>query len=964
MSDMRGANRGDLPEVLRELGLPAAVIEQLGALWGKSAEKGGGTRNLLLGHLLDTAAVAEVMWGSYLAPWMRWRLDEISGGHGRQFFMWICGIHDCGKATPPFQAMDPAGGALVRAAGLTWPTARLKGRSWRHDRAGGALLSQVLRNEWKSEHVRWVSPLVAGHHGVFPTPANPPSDDHQGRGPDWKKAQRALLDVFTRVVGYDDLKAVQPVQRLTKAEQLALSGLIVMADWIASNHEHFPGLDELGKISLSASRGRAADGWRELGLRGGWGEIAPPSPSVDLIRLRFGDHARSSQAQLVRLAQEMSAPGLLVVEAPMGEGKTKGALAAAEVLASRFGMDGVFLAMPTQATCDPMYEHVLEWVPAFGDGLPEQVALLHGKHRFNKKWKALWEASSDDADDPYGSVEEDEELGMGSGCATAERHGPAQWFRGPKRGQLAGFVVGTIDHLLYAATRTRHVMLRFAGLAGKVVVIDEVHAADVYMRQFLTEALRWLGQARVPVVLLSATLPPFQRQILVDSYLSGALGRADVHEDVPEPAGYPCVTAAWVQDGKPVVHTPNEVVDSWRASQDVTLSWLPDVSNDGAAVAEAVREALLDGGVALVILNSVDRAQGVFGHLKDTFDGEVHLLHGRLCAAHRAERTDACLKKLGPKAGELRPHRMVVVATQLAEQSFDADADILFTDLAPVDLLLQRIGRLHRHSGTKRPESLREPRVLITGIAPGLDEPEKPDSAPPRFLRTSELIYGTYGLLRAAALVTAVAGRLGEAKPTETVGSWSVPADVPNLVAEAYGDADICPDEWRTAEEAARAEWHSKEDDRAEAAQEYLLTARRNWASPTLAGLHYGEARIGEEGDLDAVVRDGDDQVEVVIVRQLPSGYAALDGTRIGVHGEALDADVVESVLGGITRLPLDLTSAAKSDLAALPGWSGDPWLKHALALVLDESGNTQLGDFRVRYDDELGLCVSGGRRR
>src|SRR5262249_7490600 len=155
------------------------------------------------------------------------------------------------------------------------------------------------------------------------------------------------------------------------------------------------------------------------------------------------------------------------------------------------------------------------------------------------------------------------------------------------------------------------------------------------------------------------------------------LGRADVHEQVPEPAGYPCVTAAWARDGRPEVFAPDAAVDSWRASLPVKVSWLPDASDAGTAVAEAVCGELSGGGTALVILNSVERAQSIYARIKKRFDGEVHLLHGRLCAAHRADRTADCLAKLGPEAGSARPRRMVVIATQLAEQSFDADADLL-----------------------------------------------------------------------------------------------------------------------------------------------------------------------------------------------------------------------------------------------------------------------------------------------
>ncbi|MEO3978048.1 CRISPR-associated helicase Cas3' [Streptomyces sp. CAU 1734] len=949
------------------MGLAPEVVGRLSVLWGKSAARNGGRTHLLLGHLLDTAAVAEVMWGEYLAPSLRRRLDEVSGGRGREWFMWVCGIHDCGKATPAFQSLDSVEAGPVVAAGLTWGRWP-KSKRWRHDVAGGALLAPLLREAWGREAAGWVWPLVAGHHGAFPSAGSLKAPvELQGRGEGWLGVQRSLVDVFTRAVGFEGLGAVCPVGGLRRAEQLALSGLVVMADWIASDSSCFEGLGEIGEVSLAGARRRAVAGWSKLGLRGGWGVLGVPGSAVDPL-VRFGVVPRASQVDLVERVWGMPVPGLVVVEAPMGEGKTKGALAVAEVLAARFGLDGVFVAMPTQATSDPMFAQVVSWVESFDPVLVDQVALLHGKRRFNAQWRKLWEGYAGAggqecaAGDEYGAVDEDDEFGWeADSCGAAEREGPVRWFLESRRGLLTGFAVGTVDHLLYAATRTRHVMLRFAGLAGKVVIVDEVHAADVYMRQFLVEALRWLGQAGVPVVLLSATLPPVVRQTLVDAYLSGVTGRVDGVEVVPEPAGYPSVTSAYAMDGRVVVESSTEAVPSWRASVRVGVEWLPDVSVEGVAVADAVREAVADGGVALVVVNQVDRAQSVYKALvAGGFDGELVLLHGRLCAADRAERTERCLRLMGPEAGAERPGRMVVVATQLAEQSFDVDADVLVTDLAPADLLLQRVGRLHRHEGTRRPAGLAVPRVLVTGVAGG-------GSGLPVFLPASKAIYGEWALLRAAALVAEAAGALppvpdadaGEDGGPGSGPGWSIPEQVPGVVARAYGESGVCPAPWDVRERAAEQVWLEKQAKRAAKAQDFVLTRPREWASETLAGLHYGGAHgVRGEEELDALVRDGERSVEVVVVRRVRGGYAALGGGRLGAHGEVGEAEVLERVLGGLVRLPLKLTEVAEEELRALPGWAVDPWLRYARALVLEEDGWAVLGPFRVGYDEVLGLVV------
>ncbi|WP_405466665.1 CRISPR-associated helicase Cas3' [Streptomyces jietaisiensis] len=964
--------------LMRSMGLGDEVVARVSSLWGKSAARNGGRTHLLLGHLLDTAAVAGVMWDRYLSASFRRRLNEISAGRGRLWFMWVCGIHDCGKACPAFQSMDAVEATPVLAAGLTWgrlPTG--KQQRWRHDVAGALLLRPRLIAEWDDEEAaEWVWPLVAGHHGTFPPGSGlKPPRGAQGRGAAWEGAQRAVVDVFTRAIGFEDLAEVRPVGALRKAEQLALSGLIVMADWIASDSSQFDGLADADSVSFAGARRRAEAAWERLRLRGGWRGLPLPQDPLEPLTRRLGVLPRASQRELVERAWSMPVPGLLVAEAPMGEGKTKAALAAAEVLAARFGLDGVFVAMPTQATSDPMYEQVLQWVRTFDPELESQVALLHGRRRFNAWWRNIWagkprpdgdgcgcEDKGDPgatgmAEDDFGAIDEDAEYGMALAQSSPDRtagsgaDGPAYWFLDNKRGLLTAFAVGTVDHLLHAATRTRHIMLRFAGLVGKVVVVDEVHAADVYMRQFLVEALRWLGQAGVPVVLLSATLPPAQRQHFVDSYLSGVLGTADVHRRVPEPAGYPCVTAAYGVDGRAVAETSRKAVESWRKSTSVRLAWLPETDFAGARVAEAVRRTVAVGGVVLVVVNQVDRAQAIYRDLREGgFDGGLHLLHAHLCAAHRAERTTECLRLMGPQAGGDRPERMVVIATQLAEQSFDVDADVLITDLAPTDLLLQRIGRLHRHSGTRRPDGHRVPRVFVTGVAPAKD-------GTPRFLPTSEYIYGQWSLLRAAALVAEAAGALMDAKTAESAApGWDIPADVPGLVARAYGDAEICPVGWNEA--GAWESWQAKEWERETNAENYLLCRRREWAFPTLEGLHYAGSRAASEEQLDAVVRDGDPSVEVIIVHRHSSGYRAVDGTWLGVHGEVDDDEATDRLMGGTIRLPPRLTEAARNELKPLPGWADRPWLRYHLALVLEEDGTRLLGTDRVSYDDALGLVI------
>ncbi|WP_435195431.1 CRISPR-associated helicase Cas3' [Streptomyces sp. NRRL F-5630] len=966
----------DVDELVLRYG--SAVVRGLETLWGKSRERAGGRTSLLLGHLLDTAAVAELMWEEFLAPATRSALDEVAGGvgRGRGLFVWLCAVHDCGKATPAHQRLWDEGAGAVCGAGLVWhePSAVAgvkQQRRWRHDWAGGLIVRELLGEAgWNGEQVDWVWPLVAGHHGAFPTLRDvrePSSAKRQLRGVGvWREVQRAVLDVVSREVGFAGAAEVEPVVVPSRALQLQVSGLVVMADWIASDERFFVGVDELRGVSAGGSRERAVRAWEALGLGGGWGELGVPGSGA--FEERFGCVPRPAQRMVVEAVEGMGGAGLVVVEAPMGEGKTEAALFAAEVLAAQFGADGVFVGMPTQATSDPMFSRVRRWLGSISEEFASRVVLLHGKRAFNRKWKALLEEGTR-AGEAFGGVDEfglaDDPFGVrGDGCGELQRQALVEWFLGSKRGLLAPFVVGTVDQLLYAATRTRHVMLRMAGLGGKVVVLDEVHACDVYMSQFLHEALRWLGQAGVPVVVLSATLAPAQRQGLLEAYLAGAASVEELRVQAPAPEGYPSVTTAWSSaGGGPQVRV--RATDSWRADLAVEVRVVPEVvpgprSSRGereraqacadARVGELLAGELAGGGTALVIRNSVARAQSLFDELRGRFGGEeVRLLHARFTVARRAELTDECLRLLGPGGGRSRSGRLVVVATQLAEQSFDVDADVLVTDVAPMDLLLQRVGRLHRHEGTWRPEGLRVPRVFVTGFRPR-------EGREPEFVYASERIYGRHLLLRTAAVLAC--GRDAGGPGAGASGVWPIPGRVPALVEGVYGgDGLLLPEGWRAAGEAARSEQESQDRARAENARGFLLTGPGEHERRTLAGLHYGGATAGgDEGALQAAVRDGDESVEVVLVRRDGDDgvFRTLAGRALSVNGDVAP-EVLEEVLGSVVRLPASFTEAA-AGLTPLPGWHGHPWLGRSRALVLDASGRVRLGDFAVAYDEVLGL--------
>jgi CRISPR-associated endonuclease/helicase Cas3 len=924
----------------------AQLLQRLAPFWGKSAA--GGRHNLLVQHLFDAAAIGELIWDLYLAPAVRDKLDASCAGRGRALFVLLCAFHDVGKATPAFQDKVPALAAAVQVYGLSWRPLSREARLWHHTLAGGVIVREALAAAgWDSAQVAWVVPMVTGHHGLVPMRGRYriPARHGHGEGPQWRQAQQDLVRTVAVHVGAD-VAALEPVAVPSRAVQLALSGAVIMADWIASDSDRFPGIDQLEHVSIGTARERARAAWEGLELRGGWRDRALLAPSGFFKQRFHRPEPRPVQTAAIDVASTMPGPGLIFIEAPMGEGKTEAALAAAEVLAARFGADGLFVGMPTQATSDAMFNRVVDWAQSLDSSAP--VGLLHGKRRFNQRWRKMRERFVDVADDDDGCDDT-------SGAAAGQSHAgqrtavPAEWFLGPKRGLLMPVTIGTIDQLLHAATRTRHVMLRHLGLAGRVVVLDEVHAYDVYMMQFLAEALRWLGDGGVPVVLLSATLPPRMRRQLAEAYLQGRLREPEVAAPPSLTDGHAYPAVRWVAVADDDVHGGSCSATPWRDPIPVAVDVLDEGPAEGPEkVVAAVTEALTDGGCVLVVRNTVRRARRTFQALRRAFAGDdttTVLLHARLMMAERVDRTDRVLDLLGAPDREHappRPPRMIVVATQLAEQSFDVDVDLLVTDVAPIDLLLQRIGRLHRHErpADTRPWRVAAPRVVVAGMSVAA-------GGVPVFPRGSEHVYGRYPLLRAAHLVLQASRDAG----------WSIPADVPSLVERGYDTAQPVPG-WQAAVDAAFAAWTHGDDVRRDSANRFILAGAGELHRTDLAGLHDRPTRdLDDEDAVSAVVRDGADSIEVVLLRQHGDLKYTLDGRCLGpADAMVSDPDVADAVAGSTVRLPAALTEAALRDLAPLSAAGGDPWLRRVRVLVLDGDNSAVLDRYRLRYDSDLGL--------
>ena len=319
----------------------------------------------------------------------------------------------------------------------------------------------------------------------------------------------------------------------------------------------------------------------------------------------------------------------------------------------------------------------------------------------------------------------------------------AEWFTNKKRALLSAYGVGTVDQGLLLICSVRHNFVRLWGLANRVIVFDEIHAYDAYTGTLLIHLLRWLlALGSSVVLLLSATLPPSIRRKLA-TVVTGTL--------LEQETEYPRLSV--FQHGEKVLQKHFQADPTRR--QTVRLQALTSNLSD---MRDALEARLAQGGMGLALLNTVQRAQDLYRLFSN---GEPLERYGQMCrqttsrwnserffyarfpADRRQKREEQALESFGKE--KARIGRKILIATQVAEQSLDLDFDMIATDLAPIDLVLQRAGRLWRDARTSRPVS--EPLLLVAGLA---------DDVPPSFgkplwwgsIYREEIPLRTWSLLR------------------------------------------------------------------------------------------------------------------------------------------------------------------------------------------------------------------------
>ncbi|QIM15756.1 CRISPR-associated helicase Cas3' [Leucobacter insecticola] len=936
--------------------LPKPTDPMVRAAWAKS-QRDGSKPFPLYAHLEDTAAVADHLFERWLSKSQRALLARSFGDEAtaHRVAIWLAASHDVGKATWAFAIKVPEGRRQMEDVGFLFPEPTppySDQRLYPHGLAGQLAVERHFDTKTARPKARaglLLAEIIGGHHGSFPAVTDNPSSIYRegaGEPAHWAHVRNELLHRADQIAEITDDDWAQILQaRIPESVQAILNGFLIVCDWIASNEWMFP-YDASEPANVRAERGLS-----KLNLGNSW--LPTAASELDAyFGSRFGiSDPRPSQHDAHELAASLDEPSLLLIEAPTGEGKTETAFACAETLAAKFGLNGVAVLLPTRATASAMFGRTLDWLNSRADAAtPQSVTLAHSKAEFDDRFQRLSSASK------TAHIYDDEQGTSHSVVAN-------QWFRGRKQRVLADFVVATIDQMLFMALKAKHMTLRHLGFGGKVVIIDEVHAADTFMRTYLLRALQWLGAYQVPVIALSATLPEAQRLELLSAYREGArqtIDRAVLKVD-PKPdaelttlaqaTGYPLITAVGAHNHAQRVSQP-----SGRR-----IAFTLDEASDESML-DQVSAAVADGGCIAVVMNTVNRAQRVFADLAARHPGMVELYHSRFTVESRARREQRLVERLGRSAAD-RPNGLIVVATQVVESSLDVDFDLMFTDIAPMDSLVQRIGRVHRHDrGANRPESMREPRVVLTG-----GERLLSGEAPPTFDRGVQRVYGEALLLRTVAALREHLGQDTGASGAST--TLAVPDDVPLLIKNTYRPAPTMPADWLERHEEAERIMRLEQHDQQERSRQFVvrhpgLGKITDWNA--LAQSEASEEHLGA-----AQVRDAELSLEVVLVQRvgggvksLPSLGAEFGGQEVALTG-GIDDDLARAVATCAVSLPAWMTQGSQLDMvinslesSGIESWQMSPWLRGVLPLILDENFCCTLGINRVQYSDELGLTV------
>lgn len=741
--------------------------------WGK-AERGGDQYHLLPYHSLDVASVGWVLLDPEkpLCQRLAERLKIAPEFLQRWFAFFLC-LHDIGKFAVAFQGLVPGLSTdLVQANSK-------KRYTERHDSLGyclwheeGGLRDRLEENSWLAHSSNmlqlgrtldvWMQ-IVTGHHGIPPKNSGLYLSNHFDKQ-DEEAAWQYLLAVSRMFITADivDVQSDKGFCNRLKSASWTLAGIVVLADWLGSSRQP----DEFCRreIPLDDYWQNHAQTFAEKVVENARLEPSIVAPYVNTNHLFNFITTLTPLQQWAENVELASGNQLFILEDVTGAGKTEAALTLAHRLMANGLADGLYVALPTMATSNAMYERLGKaYRRLYTDDAFPSLVLAHGARHLSEAFReSLFLPDGAAAHRNYNSDEETVEAMCSAWLADSR-----------KKALLAEVGVGTLDQALLAVLPARHQSLRCLGLARKVLIVDEVHAYDPYMNKLLQALLEYHAAQGGSVIMLSATLPLAMRVQYLQAFCKGA------DRDAPplkETERYPLATHFPTDDqAETALSTRREV------ERTVTVALLDDAGD----VLERIRQAVEQGMCVCWVRNTVGDAIGTYRLLSRQGwmdEGRLSLFHSRFAMIDRQRIESDTLGYFGKESTAEQRRGRVLIATQVVEQSLDLDFDLMISDLAPIDLLIQRMGRDQRHirdAAGNRLEGegamdLREAPVFYLFGPPATETPA--ENWLKAALPGTQKVYQNVGQLWLTQQLLGKAGKL------------SMPGDARRLIEGVYGE--------------------------------------------------------------------------------------------------------------------------------------------------------------------------------
>jgi len=849
--------------------------------WAKTTKEGKSGISVY-DHMLNVGHVARFIAESSPKILERFHLQASLVGA-------LAALHDLGKISPGFQRKCEAwledNDLVTVARNGCWDTSTETDHGKVSHAAIQAFLGEIGVDR---KTAKYVSSVLGAHHGRL----TPPND--RGYRPqkaisetysniDWDAERmavaRMIWDHFSECSVHFSLSDDSP-------SLWWLAGLTSVADWIGSNERFFPSNYTEKSIHKTTTAVHALDA---IGFR-----------KAQFVRnLSFHDLFHDpKEPEKIWVPNEMQektlatvcGPGVYVVEAPMGTGKTEAALWAGYHLLLSGKAMGIYFALPTQATSNRIHLRVNDFLRRIAPETPAS-RLIHGNS---------WLMDNDCGIHPAVT----DKQGMPFDDARTAR----DWFASAKRALIAPFGVGTVDQALLGVVAAKHFFVRHFALAGKVVILDEVHSYDLYTGTLIDKLITTLEGLGCTVIVLSATLSGKRRAQIVSH-----------PEDVEDEAGRPYPLISGRNEGqslKPVAAAPSK-------SRTVKIDF---ITREGG-VEEAITIAR-NGGAVVWICNTIDAAQKQYRRFAGSAQKElpVGLLHSRFPYWLREKIETEWMGRLD-KDGKTRCG-CILVSTQIVEQSVDLDADLLISELAPTDMLLQRLGRLWRHEREQRPVDV--PRLCIIKEEKSLEEFQSMEpKAIVKALGSKAYVYAPFVLLRTLEIWK---------KQSKEQGGVSISSQIRQLIELTYQERENEPDSWLQLFN----DWFGTDS-----AKKIIAFRNCNLWQVALEDEEGVQTRLNEMPTVSVVLCQNLIKQEAVFI----------DGTSVKLDGDKFRLTTAQGIHKNLVKVP----EYCFDNIEPCPFFTAYLYGQQSVGLV-EESGTVKVGGLkegtRLFYSNEFGLII------